>query len=76
MVPQTSLPGYFLGAVRKGRLKRDEVDVGGKMVWAYTTDKKGGEPGTTPEGESRVLRLLCLAAYPVLGIRADDPLAV
>jgi hypothetical protein len=40
MVPQTSLPGYFLGAVRKGRLKRDEVEVGGKTVWAYTTVKK------------------------------------
>jgi hypothetical protein len=40
MVPQTSLPGYFLGAVRKGQLKRDEVEVGGKTVWAYTTVKK------------------------------------
>lgn len=37
MVPQTSLPSYFLGAVRKGRLNRDEVEVGGKTVWAYTT---------------------------------------
>ena len=40
MVAQTSLPGYFLGAVRKDRLKRDEVDAGGKTVWAYTTNKK------------------------------------
>jgi hypothetical protein len=28
MVPQTSLPGYFLGAVRKGRLNRDEIVAG------------------------------------------------
>jgi hypothetical protein len=40
MVPQTSLPGYFLSAVRKGRLNRDEMDVSGKNVWAYTTNKK------------------------------------
>jgi|CXWL01.1.fsa_nt_gi hypothetical protein len=39
MVPQTSLPGYFLGAVRKGRLTRDEMDANGKTVWAYTTVK-------------------------------------
>lgn len=37
MVPQTSLPGYFLAAVRKGRLTRDEVEANGKTVWAYTT---------------------------------------
>jgi len=37
MVPQTSLPGYFLGAVRKGRLTRDEVEANGKTVWAYST---------------------------------------
>jgi hypothetical protein len=36
MVPQTSLPGYLLGAVRKRRLTRDEVvGNGGKTVWAY-----------------------------------------
>jgi len=40
MVPQTSLPTYFLGAVRKGRLKRDETEVGGKTVWTYTTNRK------------------------------------
>jgi hypothetical protein len=40
IVPQTTLPGYFLGAVRKGRLKREEVEIGGKTVWAYTTVKK------------------------------------
>jgi hypothetical protein len=39
MVPQTSLPGYFLGAVRKGRLKRDEMEVGGRTVWGYSTNK-------------------------------------
>ena len=37
MVPQTSLPGYFLGAVRKGRLNREEKTVGSRTVWAYTT---------------------------------------
>lgn len=37
MVPQTSLPAYFLAAVRKGRLARDEVEGNGKTVWAYTT---------------------------------------
>jgi len=36
MVPQTSLPGYFLSAVRKGRLTREELEVNGKTVWAYT----------------------------------------
>ena len=40
MVPQTSLPSYFIGAVRKGRLKRDEVVVGGKTVWGYSTNNK------------------------------------
>jgi hypothetical protein len=39
MVPQTSLPGYFLGAVRKGRLNRDEMNMDGKTVWGYTTNK-------------------------------------
>jgi hypothetical protein len=37
MVPRTSLPGYFLSAVRKGRLTRDEMQANGKTVWAYTT---------------------------------------
>jgi len=41
MVPQTSLPGYFLGAVRRGRLKRDEMAVGGRTVWGYSTSKAG-----------------------------------
>lgn len=41
MVPQTSLPGYFLAAVRKGRLTRDEVEANGKTVWAYTTAANG-----------------------------------
>lgn len=41
MVPQTSLPGYFLAAVRKGRLMRDEVEANGKTVWAYTTAANG-----------------------------------
>jgi hypothetical protein len=39
IVPQTSLPGYFLGAVRNKRLKREEITVGNKTVWAYTTNK-------------------------------------
>lgn len=39
LVQQTSLPGYFLGAVRSGRLTRDEVNANGKTVWAYTTNK-------------------------------------
>ena len=39
IVPQTSLPGYFLGAVRNKRLKREEMTVGNKTVWAYTTNK-------------------------------------
>ena len=37
IVPRTSLPGYFLAAVRKGRLTRDEIEANGKTVWAYTT---------------------------------------
>lgn len=41
MVPQTSLPSYFLAAVRKGRLTRDEVEANGKTVWAYTTAVNG-----------------------------------
>jgi hypothetical protein len=41
MVPQTSLPGYFLAAVRRGRLTRDEVEANGKTVWAYTTAANG-----------------------------------
>jgi hypothetical protein len=40
MVPQSSLPGYFLGAVRKGRLNREEMTAGGRTVWAYTTSTK------------------------------------
>jgi hypothetical protein len=36
MVPQTSLPGYFLSAVRKNRLTRDEVESNGRTVWSYT----------------------------------------
>jgi hypothetical protein len=40
MVPQTSLPGYFLSAVRKGKLTRDETLTNGKTVWAYTTNKR------------------------------------
>ncbi len=40
MVQQTSLPGYFLAAVRKGRLDRDEMEANGKTVWGYTTKKK------------------------------------
>jgi len=39
MVPQTSLPGYFLGAVRKGRLNREEMNMGSKTLWAYTTNR-------------------------------------
>lgn len=39
MIPQTSLPGYFLAAVRKGRLKRDEMEVGSRTVWGYSTNK-------------------------------------
>jgi hypothetical protein len=41
MVPQTSLPSYFLSAVRKGRLTREEVEANGKRVWAYMTDTSG-----------------------------------
>ena len=41
MVPQTSLPSYFLNAVRKNRLTRDEVESNGKTVWAYTTAASG-----------------------------------
>ena len=37
MVPKTNLPSYFLAAVRKGRLTREEVESNGRMVWAYTT---------------------------------------
>ena len=37
MIPRTSLPGYFLAAVRKGRLTREEVQANGRTVWAYTT---------------------------------------
>lgn len=40
LVPQSSLPGYFLSAVRGGRLERDEVAQGSKTVWAYTTANK------------------------------------
>ena len=40
MVPQTSLPGYFLGAVRNGRLNREERNTGSKTVWAYTTNQR------------------------------------
>jgi hypothetical protein len=40
MVPQTSLPGYFLGAVRKDRLNREEMTLGSRTVWAYTTSTK------------------------------------
>lgn len=39
MVPRTSLPGYFLSAVRNGRLTRDEIQANGKTVWAYSTNK-------------------------------------
>lgn len=41
IVPQTSLPTYFLSAVRKGRLTRDEVETNGKTVWGYTTATNG-----------------------------------
>ncbi len=41
IVLQTSLPGYFLAAVRKGRLTREEIEANGKIVWAYTTDANG-----------------------------------
>jgi hypothetical protein len=47
MVPRTSLPGYFLGAVRKGRLTRDEVEANGKTVWAYSTGANVKTKGTT-----------------------------
>jgi hypothetical protein len=41
IVPQTSLPTYFLAAVRKGRLTRDEVETNGKTVWGYATATNG-----------------------------------
>ncbi len=46
LVPRTSLPGYFLGAVRKGRLSRDEVEANGKTVWGYTTGPNVKAKGT------------------------------
>lgn len=46
MIPQTSLPGYFLAAVRKGRLTRDEVEANGKTVWAYRTTAIGKKKAT------------------------------
>lgn len=39
MIPQTSLSGRLLSAVHNERLSRDEVEVNGKTVWAYTATK-------------------------------------
>jgi hypothetical protein len=43
IVPSTSLPGYLLGAVKQGRLKRKKADVGGKQMWKYQTSKKSSD---------------------------------
>lgn len=37
VVPRTSLPGYFLDAVRKERLTRSKQEVNGRTVWVYKT---------------------------------------
>jgi hypothetical protein len=40
MIPRTSLPGYFLKAVRGNRLVREEASIKGRTVWTYLTFKK------------------------------------
>ena len=39
IVPQTSLPSYFLKGVRSGHLERDKAEVNGKTVWVYSRKK-------------------------------------
>jgi hypothetical protein len=39
IIPQTSIPGYLLKAVREERLARTEAEVRGRRVWVYQNKK-------------------------------------